>query len=145
MQKNVVPVGIFAALAALAVFATACGQSSPSSTASSGASPQPSSSADGKTQGDKTSGMAQPQASASTVPDGIRMKAEALYKSNCMTCHAENLQGDAGPNLQKVGARRTKEEIVGKLTRQGKVMPNFKDKLDGESIEALAVWLAAKK
>jgi mono/diheme cytochrome c family protein len=72
-------------------------------------------------------------------------KAEALFKDNCMSCHGAGLEGDFGPNLTKVGSRRTKDQIVAQVTSGGAQMPGFEKKLDSAAIETLAAWLAAKK
>jgi mono/diheme cytochrome c family protein len=72
-------------------------------------------------------------------------KAEALFKDNCMSCHGAGLEGDFGPNLTKVGARRSKDQIVTQVTSGGTQMPGFEKKLDSAAIETLAAWLAAKK
>ncbi|MCR8632563.1 cytochrome c [Paenibacillus sp. N5-1-1-5] len=72
-------------------------------------------------------------------------KAEPLFKDNCMACHGDQLQGGAGPNISKVGERRTKEELIAKIQNGGKVMPSFKDAIKPEEVEALAAWLATKK
>jgi mono/diheme cytochrome c family protein len=72
-------------------------------------------------------------------------KAEALFKANCMACHGASLEGDYGPNLTKVGSRKTKEQIIAQITNGGENMPALGKKLDADAIETLAVWLAAKK
>ncbi|WNR45935.1 c-type cytochrome [Paenibacillus roseipurpureus] len=72
-------------------------------------------------------------------------KAELLYKNNCLVCHGEGLAGDYGPDLTKVGARKTKEQIVNQIMNGRVEMPPFKDKLKPEDIDALANWLASKK
>ncbi|WP_159883668.1 c-type cytochrome [Paenibacillus puerhi] len=71
--------------------------------------------------------------------------AEAVYKANCLACHGNNLQGASGPNLQKVGARLTKDQIVAKIQNGGGGMPAYKDKLKAEEIQALADWLVTHK
>lgn len=87
---------------------------------------------------------AKPEEKAPAVADATA-KAEPLFKSNCMVCHGEQLQGGMGPNISKVGERRTKEQLIDKITGGGKVMPAFKDTLKPEEIETLAAWLATKK
>lgn len=68
-----------------------------------------------------------------------------LYKDNCMVCHGEGLKGDFGPNLTKVGSRKTKEQIVTQIMKGKGDMPPFGDSLKPEEVETLAAWLAAKK
>ncbi|MDR6555529.1 cytochrome c [Paenibacillus qinlingensis] len=85
-----------------------------------------------------------PEATVSTTPS-TSAKAELLYKDNCLACHGAGLTGDYGPNLTKVGSRRTKDQIAAQIMNGKVEMPPFKDKLKAEDIEALANWLAAKK
>jgi cytochrome c551 len=71
--------------------------------------------------------------------------AEALYKNSCIGCHAADLAGGAGPNLQKVGGEMTAEQIHDKIANGGGGMPAFKDQLTDAEIDSLTSWLAAKK
>ncbi|SDN08699.1 cytochrome c550 [Sediminibacillus halophilus] len=36
---------------------------------------------------------------------------EAIFQNNCASCHGGDLSGGAGPNLQEVGGRYSKDEI----------------------------------
>ncbi|OCT15011.1 hypothetical protein A8709_12890 [Paenibacillus pectinilyticus] len=72
-------------------------------------------------------------------------KAELLYKNNCLVCHGVGLAGDYGPNLTKVGSRKTKDQIVTQIMNGKVEMPPFKDTLKPEEIEVLANWLATMK
>jgi cytochrome c551 len=69
----------------------------------------------------------------------------ALFKQNCVTCHGVDLQGGFGPNLQKVGGRLTKEQIIKQIHDGGGDMPPFGTQLKAEEIQSLANWLSAKK
>jgi cytochrome c551 len=73
--------------------------------------------------------------------------AEALVKQNCIACHGDTLdgRGAANKNLQKIGAKLSKDQIVAKITNGGGGMTPFKDKLKDTEISAIADWLAAKK
>lgn len=71
--------------------------------------------------------------------------AEALYKSKCVACHAADLRGGAGPNLQSVGAKLSAEDIAAKIANGGGGMPAYEGKLTQAEIQALTDWLAAKK
>ncbi|SDN31010.1 Cytochrome c, mono-and diheme variants [Paenibacillus sp. yr247] len=86
---------------------------------------------------------AKPQATDSGTSTAAQ--AQVLYKDNCMACHGAGLAGDFGPNLTKVGSRKTKDEIVTQILGGKGDMPPFKNALKSEEIEALAAWLAAKK
>ncbi|PYI53512.1 c-type cytochrome [Paenibacillus flagellatus] len=83
-----------------------------------------------------------PPASSAATPN-----AEALVKANCISCHGDTLDGKGSEkkNLTKVGSRLSKEQIVTQITNGGGGMGAFKDKLKADEIEAIAVWLAAKK
>lgn len=68
----------------------------------------------------------------------------AIYKSNCIRCHAIDLSGKMGDvtNLQYVHERLSEEEIIERITNGGKTMPAFKERLSEQEIAALAAWLA---
>lgn len=86
-----------------------------------------------------------PSESISANPTPVAFEALTLFKQNCMSCHGAELEGKMiGPNLQKVGARLSKEKIIDQITK-GDTMPPFKDKLNKQEIETLANWLATKK
>lgn len=92
--------------------------------------------------GKKESGLTAEQAMA-----GASEQVQTVYKQNCLSCHASNLEGRMGPktNLQQVGGRMTKEQIVKQIEQGGGGMPGFQGKLKPEETAALAEWLASKK
>lgn len=76
------------------------------------------------------------------------LEAKEIFKNNrCITCHATDLRGTAGlnSNLQQVGSRLTKEEIIEVITNGRRTMPAQKDNLTAEQIELLADWLVELK
>ncbi|KRE50875.1 c-type cytochrome [Paenibacillus sp. Soil724D2] len=86
-----------------------------------------------------------PSESISAAPTTAALDAAVIFKQNCIACHGAELEGRMiGPNLQKVGARLSKEKIINQITN-GNTMPPFKDKLNKQEIETLASWLATKK
>ena len=87
-----------------------------------------------------------PNAGGADIANG-NAQIETLYKNNCLSCHGANLEGLVGPttNLQKVGERLSKEQIVNQITNGNKNMMGFKGKLTDEEIDILASWLAEKK
>jgi cytochrome c551 len=84
-----------------------------------------------------------PTATPKTEESGA--EAEALFKQSCTSCHGVDLEGDIGPNLQKIGGHLTKAQITAQITDGGTVMPPFGKRLKTEEIETLAAWLSAKK
>lgn len=73
-------------------------------------------------------------------------QAEAIVKANCITCHGDQLQGGAGPNLQKIGTELSADQLYSIITKgKGGMMPSFKDRLKDEEIANVAMWLAEKK
>ena len=71
--------------------------------------------------------------------------AEATYKAQCVGCHAADMSGGVGPNLQKVGGQLTAEQISTQIHNGGGGMPAYKGTLTEDQITALTDWLAAKK
>ncbi|WP_114570115.1 cytochrome c551 [Exiguobacterium flavidum] len=70
--------------------------------------------------------------------------AEKVFANNCAACHGQNLEGGAGPDLTKVGARLSSAEIQ-EIIKNGKgAMPKGVIQ-DEEEIVAVADWLASKK
>jgi cytochrome c551 len=69
--------------------------------------------------------------------------AEDIYKQNCASCHGQDLRGQVGPNLEKVGSKYSKDEIKQIIEKgQGGMPPGL---IQGEDAEKVAEWLAAKK
>lgn len=73
-------------------------------------------------------------------------EAEAIYKNGtCISCHAIDLSGHVGEpsNLQKVGAKRSREEIIDTIRNGKGQMPA--QRLTDVEIEQLADWLITLK
>ncbi len=71
--------------------------------------------------------------------------AEATYKAQCVGCHAADMSGGVGPNLQKVGGKLTAEQISTQIHNGGGGMPAYNGTLTEDQINALTDWLASKK
>ena len=70
--------------------------------------------------------------------------AEKIFANNCASCHGNNLEGNVGPNLTKVGSKYSSEEIQ-KIIKNGKGQMPAGILKDDKEIMAVADWLAAKK
>ena len=74
--------------------------------------------------------------------------AVAVYKQTCMQCHGAELEGRMGPetNLQKIGARLTREDILDTIHNGGPRggMPAIKT-IEEADAEKVAAWLATLK
>lgn len=82
-----------------------------------------------------------------TVPDtpNDAAAAEQLYKSSCLACHGDQLQGGMGPALTQVGADMSKEKIYKQILNGGGGMPKFEGRLSEDELITLTNWLAEKK
>lgn len=88
------------------------------------------------TKEDNTSNSGQ-TASSGAEPD-------KMYQQSCASCHGNDLQGQVGPGLQKVGSKYDKEKIEDIiLNGRGGGMPAGIVK--GEDATKLAEWLSQKK
>jgi len=82
-----------------------------------------------------------------TVPDKPidAPAAEQIYKSNCLSCHGDQLQGGMGPALNQVGTSMSKEKIYKQIMNGGGGMPKFGGRLSDDEVITLTNWLADKK
>lgn len=82
-------------------------------------------------------------APSTTAPSGATANAESIFKNTCAACHGQTLEGVVGPNLQHVGGKYTKEQILDILKNgKGGMPPGL---VKGGDADAIATWLAAKK
>jgi len=70
--------------------------------------------------------------------------AEKIFANNCASCHGNNLEGNVGPNLTKVGSKYSSEEIQ-EIIKKGKGQMPAGILKEDEEIVAVADWLADKK
>jgi cytochrome c551 len=71
--------------------------------------------------------------------------AKKLFDQKCSACHGKDLAGSVGPNLQKVGSKYSKAEILN-IIKNGKgngAMPAGLYK--GKDADTIATWLSKKK
>ncbi len=71
--------------------------------------------------------------------------ATALYQQNCLACHAADMSGGMGPELQTVGSRLQQDQIADIIAQGQGRMPAFAGTLSDADIQALAAWLATQK
>lgn len=69
--------------------------------------------------------------------------AKAIFEKSCSQCHGENLQGKVGPNLQQIGSKMSKKQILGQIKNGGGGMPA--NVITGQKAKKVATWLAKKK
>ncbi|SFI64456.1 c-type cytochrome [Thermoflavimicrobium dichotomicum] len=74
----------------------------------------------------------------------VSLAPEETYANNCASCHGGNLEGRIGPNLEKIGGKMTKDQIV-KVIKEGKGDMPGQPQISDQAREKLAEWLAGKK
>src|SRR5699024_203400 len=68
---------------------------------------------------------------------------EEIFQSNCATCHGDDLSGDTGPDLTKVGDELSEDEIHDVIDNgKGAMPPGL---VEGEEADKLAKWLSEMK
>lgn len=127
-------------VAAIALFAIACGESTNTNqTASSNGSTQPTS-------------AASPKASVSPTPADELADAKGMYMKVCASCHQDNGAGGTtkGPDGKPLkvpslteghALKHSDAEFVKQITQGGGGMPPFKDKLSAEQINNLVRYV----
>ncbi|TXL67995.1 cytochrome c [Cerasibacillus terrae] len=68
---------------------------------------------------------------------------EAIYESNCLSCHGEDLSGGMGPDISKAGADHDADELVNIIQNGIGDMPPTQ--VGDEEASVLAEWLSEKK
>jgi len=99
----------------------------------------------GGSAGEHAEHQQQTEAPASPASQGAGPDAQALYKSNCLSCHGANLEGKIGPALAAIGGKLDQAQIAAKINNGGGGMPAFKSSLKEQDVQALAAWLSGKK
>ncbi|TCP32360.1 cytochrome c551/cytochrome c550 [Scopulibacillus darangshiensis] len=72
-----------------------------------------------------------------------QMKPDKIFAQNCSSCHGQNLEGGAGPNLQKIGSKISKKQILDQIKNGGGGMPG--NLISGDAAQKVADWLSKKK
>jgi len=72
------------------------------------------------------------------------INAEDIVKTNCTSCHGQNLEGMVGPKLADIGSKMSAEEIADVIKNgKGSMPPGLIQ--DPKEIVAVAKWLSEKK
>ncbi|WEG14248.1 cytochrome c [Pullulanibacillus sp. KACC 23026] len=90
----------------------------------------------GNTARERANGGSSTSQSQAQTPDKI-------FQQNCSSCHGDQLQGGIGPNLQKIGSKLSKDQILTQIKNGGGAMPA--NVIQGKDAEAVATWLSKKK
>lgn len=80
----------------------------------------------------------------SSNPQVVPLEPEKIFQNTCSGCHGGNLQGNIGPNLQKIGSKYSQQEII-KIIQSGKGKMPAQSQLSEEAKKSLAQWLSQKK
>ncbi|MBM7645784.1 mono/diheme cytochrome c family protein [Scopulibacillus daqui] len=83
------------------------------------------------------------QAAKAGKTSTANVKPEAIFKQNCASCHGQNLEGGAGPNLQHIGSKISKDRILKQIKNGGGGMPA--NVIQGDEAQKVADWLSKKK
>ncbi|MFS0865011.1 cytochrome c551 [Fredinandcohnia sp. 179-A 10B2 NHS] len=68
---------------------------------------------------------------------------EEIFQQNCAACHGKDLSGGAGPTLQTIGSKYSKDEIADIIENgRGAMRAGI---VQGAEKDAVAEWLAGKK
>lgn len=70
--------------------------------------------------------------------------AKDIVSKNCMTCHGDQLQGGAGPALNKIGSKYKQSEIEN-IIKNGKNGGMPAGVISGNDVTVVAKWLSEKK
>jgi mono/diheme cytochrome c family protein len=68
---------------------------------------------------------------------------DALFQQSCSACHGSDLKSGGAPDLDKIGSKYSKDEILGIIEHGKGGMPA--GVLKGDDADAVASWLAEKK
>mgnify|MGYP001482874682 CR=1 FL=1 len=89
----------------------------------------------------------EPRDSAFVLPDRAvdAEAAQQIFRSMCLSCHGDQLQGGLGPALAHVGSELTKEQLYRTVADGRGGMPAFGNRLSEDELITVATWLASLK
>jgi cytochrome c550 len=82
-------------------------------------------------------------ASTEQKANGANQSPDKIFQQNCSSCHGQNLEGGVGPNLQHIGSKMSKNQILNQIKNGGGQMPG--NIIQGKAAEKVADWLSKKK
>lgn len=83
------------------------------------------------------------QATDEQTPTADAGEADAKFQQSCASCHGGDLVSGGAPDLNVIGSKYSKDEILGIITNGKGGMPA--GLLTGEDAESVASWLAEKQ
>lgn len=86
---------------------------------------------------------AEGQAADESPPSADAGEAKADFQKSCAACHGADLTSGSAPDLNAIGAKYSKEEILNIIENGSGSMPG--GLLKGEEAERVAEWLATMK
>lgn len=86
---------------------------------------------------------AQKNASGGSSSQSQVQTPDKIFQQNCSSCHGNNLQGGVGPNLQTIGSKWSKAQILNQIKNGGGPMPG--GIISGKEADDVATWLSKKK
>ena len=93
--------------------------------------------------GSNNSGNGSSSSAGNSSSSSSSSGAKAIFEKSCSQCHGENLQGKVGPNLQQIGSKMSKKQILGQIKNGGGGMPA--NVITGQKAKKVAAWLSKKK
>jgi cytochrome c553 len=83
--------------------------------------------------------------SSSKNTSGSASAGQAVFASNCSTCHgATGHGGNGGPDLTAIPSAQNRQRVIRQVTKGGGSMPSFKGTLSDQQIRDVAAYVTTK-
>lgn len=73
----------------------------------------------------------------------VEVDGEKVVQQKCISCHGDQLNNGSAPDISKIGAKLSEEEITKVITDGQGGMPG--GIIDGDEAKAVSEWLATQK